>query len=208
MPYDRRMRISDSKRVVFVHLPKTGGASLEAVLDAIPDARGPMYRRHDTLMQILWTEPELTSYWIFGFVRNPWARMVSWWSMIDEARKSAEAGNKANQRKFRDYPVWKQVKDYDFETFVMRGPEEVLRLRIPQIEVLTAGDRQADFIGRTENYAEDVNKVREQLGLPLEELPHRHRGSHAHYREYFTPATRDRVADIFRKDLDEFGYEF
>ena len=22
------------------------------------------------------------------------------------------------------------------------------------------------------------------------------------------PATRDRVADIFRKDLDEFGYEF
>ena len=60
MPYDRRMRISDSKRVVFVHLPKTGGASLEAVLDAIPDARGPMNRRHDTLMQILWTEPELT----------------------------------------------------------------------------------------------------------------------------------------------------
>jgi hypothetical protein len=208
MPYDRRMRISDSKRVVFVHLPKTGGASLESVLDAIPDARGPMHRRHDTLTQILWTEPELTSYWIFGFVRNPWARMVSWWSMINEARQAAEAGNKANQRKFRDYPVWKQVRDYDFETFVMRGPEEVLRLRIPQIEVLTAGDRQADFIGRTENYAEDVNKVREQLGLPLEELPHRHRGSHGHYREYFTPATRDRVADIFRKDLDEFGYEF
>jgi hypothetical protein len=208
MPYHRRMRISDSKRVVFVHLPKTGGASLESVLDSIPDSRGPQKRRHDTLAQILEREPEVSSYWIFGFVRNPWARMVSWWSMIDEALKSAEAGNTMNQRKFEEYPVWKKVRGYDFETFVMRGPDEVLRLRTPQIDVLTAGDRRADFIGRTENYAEDVNKVREHLGLPVEQVPHRHRGTHGHYREYFNPTTRDRVAQLFQKDLDEFGYEF
>ena len=77
------MRISDSKRVVFVHLPKTGGASLEAVLDSIPDSRGPKKRRHDTLAQILETEPEVSSYWIFGFVRNPWARMLSWFRMVE-----------------------------------------------------------------------------------------------------------------------------
>ncbi len=203
------MRVSDSKRVVFVHLPKTGGATLESVLDTIPDIRRNPKSRHDTLSAILEREPGLTDYWIFGFVRNPWARMVSWWSMIDVAQKAADDGDESQRVKFEQYPLWRKTQGYDFETFILRGMDEVQRLRLPQIEILTAGDRVADFMGRTENYFDDVNKVRAKLGLPVEaELPHKHRGSHGPYRDYYTPKTRDKVAEVFKPDLDAFGYEF
>jgi hypothetical protein len=205
------MRVSDSQRLLFVHIPKTGGATIERVLDKnVPDVRFEGPRRHDTLSEILEREPELSAYWIFGFVRNPWARMVSWWSMIAQAKAAAEAGDEANTRKFQTFAVWKAVRDYpDFETFVLRGPEEVDRLRVSQIAFLSTATRSPDFIGRTENLVEDVNVIRQRLGLrPKHTLPHRHRGTHGPYRDYYTPKTRDRIASLFKEDIDTFGYEF
>ena len=31
-------------------------------------------------------------YWTAGFVRNPWARMLSWWRMVERFRDGAERG--------------------------------------------------------------------------------------------------------------------
>lgn len=205
------MRVSDSQRLLFVHIPKTGGATIERVIDNnVDDVRFERPRRHDTLSQILDLEPDLSTYWIFGFVRNPWARMVSWWAMIAEAKASAEAGDESNIRKFETYPVWKAVRDYpDFETFVTRGPDEVERLRTSQVGFLSTPGRCADFIGKTENMVDDVNVLRKRLSLrPVKKLPHRHRGSHGPYRDYYTSRTRDRIAGLFKDDIDEFGYEF
>ena len=71
------MRISDSRRVLFLHVPKTGGASIEVALDRnVPDIRAP-YPRHSTLGEVLAREPEVGDYWIFGFVRNPCSRSHS-----------------------------------------------------------------------------------------------------------------------------------
>src|SRR5262245_55370335 len=101
------MRVSDSKRLVFVHIPKTGGATIEKVLDNnVDDLRFDQRRRHDTLQQILDLEPALTDYWIFAFVRNPWSRLVSWWAMIAQAKGAADAGDEDNIAKFERYSVW------------------------------------------------------------------------------------------------------
>ncbi|HEV2798839.1 MAG TPA: sulfotransferase family 2 domain-containing protein, partial [Nocardioides sp.] len=79
------MLISDDQKVLFVHVPKTGGVSVEdTVKEACPDARKASKKigRHATLGKILRNEPDLVDYWTFGFVRNPWARMVSLYSII------------------------------------------------------------------------------------------------------------------------------
>lgn len=203
------MRSSDSHRLLFVHIPKTGGASVERLLDRHLDDSQGQGSRHDTLREILEMEPALTDYWIFGFVRNPWARMVSLWSMIDTAGRSAEAGDESNRRKFETYPVWRAVRGYDFETFLTRGADEVERLRRTQVDFLYTPQRQPDFIGRTENISEDINVVRDRIGLPITgSLPHRHKGSHGPYRDFYTPSLRDRVAQLFAADIEAFGYEF
>jgi hypothetical protein len=205
------MRIVDSERVLFVHIPKTGGRTLENVLESSGfEVRRFKGSRHHTLGTILAEEPELGDYWTFGFVRNPWDRMLSWWSMINRARRRADAGDPVMVRKFENYPVWKGVRDYpDFETFVLRGPREVEELALAQVDYLRAGDRRADFIGRTESIEQGVDVVRKRLGLdvPLD-VPHRNRTKHGHYEEYYTAAMRDQVAAVYRADVEEFGYEF
>ena len=82
-------------------------------------------------------------------------------------------------------------------------------MRVPQIRLLTADGRKADFIGRTESFAADVALIRKHLGLPpVDELPARNMTSHGHWRDYYNDRTRDIVADIFADDLAEFGYRF
>jgi hypothetical protein len=91
----------------------------------------------------------------------------------------------------------------------VRGADEVAQIARPQLVLLTSGDRRPDFIGRSENLVDDFNVARARFGLrPKDGMPHKHKGKHGHYREYYTPETRQRVADLFAVDIDEFGYEF
>ena len=205
------MRVVDSEQVLFVHVPKTGGLTIQNVLESSGlEVRTLTGSRHHTLSTILLEEPVLRDYWTFGFVRNPWTRMLSWWCMIRRARQRAAAGDPAMVLNFERRPVWRAVEDYpDFEAFVLRGTDEVAQLQLAQIDYLRDGSRRADFIGRTESIEEDVDVVRKRLGLPARlKVPHRNRTEHGHHRDYYTPAMRDRVAEVYRDDLVEFGYEF
>jgi hypothetical protein len=135
--------------------------------------------------------------------------MVSWWSMIDRTAQQASAGRESSLALLEKRGFWAGVaQNPDFETFVSRGPEEFARLRRPQIDCLTSEARRPDWIGRTENIASDANILFERLGLPANTpLPHRNKSPHGSYRDYYTSAIKARVAQLFKADIDEFGYE-
>lgn len=127
------MLISDSRKVLFVHVPKTGGVSVEeTVKEACPDARKARVPigRHATLGKIIKHEPQVIDYWTFGFVRNPWARMVSWYSMISawDRRHGPSSGKPQDVKhnSMRDgNEMWRAAAAYSgFDEFVMRGTEE------------------------------------------------------------------------------------
>jgi Sulfotransferase family len=193
------MVVSHEARLVFVHVQKTGGLTVEkCLLDALPGAVRPAGQRHFPLDRIHREQPDLISYWTFGFVRNPWARMWSWWSMIQR------------RRKVERNPFWMGVLAYpDFETFVLRGPEEFKRMRRPQIDYLRSKHRSADFIGRTETLDADLARVCEHVGIEAPSTVERlNVGPAVDYRDQYTPRMRDRVAQLFAPDVLRFGYEF
>jgi hypothetical protein len=207
--------ISDDRRMLFVHIPKTGGSSVEQLLrEACPDARTVGRQRHARLQRILRHEPGLADYFSFGFVRNPWSRMVSWYSMIDTwNHRWGPASGRPQEGQWgstRDgNPLWRAVAAYaDFEEFVLRGTAEHDRLAMPQVDYLVADDRRVDFVGRTEHLAEDITTLQHELDLPAIELPHRNARSSGSWRDYYTPRARDRVAEVYAKDVAEFGYHF
>ncbi len=69
--------------------------------------------------------------------------------------------------------------------------------------------RRADFIGRTETFRADFDEVCDRLGIaPPPEEPRRNAGPGGSYRDHYTPAMRERVADLFAVDVREFGYDF
>ena len=92
---------------------------------------------------------------------------------------------------------------------MLEGPERFERLRTPQLGYLVASRRRADFIGRTESFGADLATVCERLGVEAPpQTPRRNAGPSGSYRDHYTPAMRDRVAELFEPDLREFGYEF
>lgn len=210
------MRVSEANRVLFVHIEKTGGKTVDAMFDSevADSSKGSGWSRHWGYTKILRDHPEWSDYWSFGFVRNPWARMVSWWSMAVDMRDKLDAGDPEAIRLYSfNQQGWDPIMQYgaDFEAFVLRGTEEVPRLSRLQVAKLTdrATGRRVDFIGRQERFVADLNQVRERLGLePAEEVARRNASSHGHYRDYYTPAARDRVAEVFRRDIKVFGYTF
>ena len=210
------MLISDSRKVLFVHVPKTGVVSVEeTVKEAFPDARKARVPigRHATLGKIIKHEPQVIDYWTFGFVRNPWARMVSWWSMIQDwdlgwgPSSGRPQGGEATRMRGND--MWRAAASYaGFDEFVLRGTEELPRVGRPQVDYLRAPDREVDFVGRTETFADDLAHVERRLGGEPVHVPHRNKSPHGSYRDYYTDATRAKVAEVYARDLEAFGYTF
>ncbi len=93
---------------------------------------------------------------------------------------------------------------------MLRGTEDLPRLRRPQIRYLRARGRRADFIGRTETLAEDVAHAMTRVGLSADALDHHNRGKRdpSKYRHYYSEASRKRIEELFAADIKEFGYRF
>ena len=84
------------------------------------------------------------------------------------------------------------------------------------------GRMAVDFVGRVEHIQEDVAAVFAALGIegpsslqspsPLSSsslVPHENRQERRHYRAYYTSERQKRiVSDIYRRDIEFFGYSF
>lgn len=212
---DNRVIVSHERRVLFIHVQKTGGSTLDELLLArLPGAErvsGLAGGRHSTWTQAVQRMPEVAEYTTFGFVRNPWARLYSWHAMVMRRRENAEAGNDSLARRIERARFWGGVVERhdDFESFVMKAPDEFSRLRRPQIDYLTHRGREADFIGHTESYDDDLSRLANTLEFELPEQIRRvNRGPRTDYRAHFTDDMAARVAAVFRADVERFGYEF
>lgn len=207
------MVISDAHRFLFVHVQKTGGSTIDNRLeDVLPDARtSPGVPRHATLGTILQAEPGLASYWTVGFVRNPFARLVSWWRMVKRLEELAAGGGTKAQRFFeRDSFIKAVAESYpDFESFVIQGSKDHRRLRTPQLKYLTSGTRHADYIGRQETLEQDLRAMFSRLDLPWEPITSYNLDpDRPDYRDYYTPAARQHAEQVFARDLTAFDYSF
>lgn len=208
------MLVSNSSKFAFVHVQKTGGRSVNRVLwENFADLK-KVGRRHDTFLQALEVNPALTDYFLFGFVRNPWERLVSWYSMIAAADTTPRHMQHLQQNKF-----WQSVRrDFrTFEDFITIGvgdsefrPRRYLRLRTPQLDYFSSADGKlrADFVGRTERLDADLAEVLSRFGIRLTEAPRVNRSRHKHYSEYYSSHTRGIVAHVYAKDIVRFEYEF
>jgi hypothetical protein len=93
---------------------------------------------------------------------------------------------------------------------VLRGPDDLPRVGTPQLRYLATPRRRADFIGRTESLVADVATVFAHLGLPeVEHVPRANASTpRGPYQDFYSDATRRRVADLYAEDVAAFGYTF
>ncbi len=218
---------------LFVHIPKTAGKSIEsfflgllglsweqrAALLLRPNddpARGPERLAHLTAAEYVTLghleQEQFEQAYRFSFVRNPWARLVS------------------------EYRYRRHYLRFGFREFVSahwpaKDMSDAYRHVIPQSEFLYTPDGEllVEFVGRYENLQHDFAMVCSRLGLEPAPLPHvrdpagvslslaerlrdwlgvRREPAHRHYTDYYDADTRDRVAEIYARDIGLFNYEF
>src|SRR5215212_3725330 len=198
--------VSDSRKVVFVHIQKTGGITVDRLLnERIPDLR-LIGARHGFASLGMDELDDWNEYFKFAFVRNPWDRLVSWYSMVMTMPRD---GNE----------LWRYVHDNSstFDEFIHNCTDEVeikdgghYSFAYNQLDYVTDdhGNLLVDFIGRLENFEKDIQEVFRSIGFELEAVPHENRSGHRHYSTFYTPDTELIVSERFKRDIEYFGYEF
>lgn len=210
---------SEKGKFIFVHVQKNAGMSFEAILKQNFSDCEHWHGRHEHALTGIGEigRAEWDDCYSFALVRNPWDRMVSWYSMIQRNYKRLPWYRRISKKPFRS-PFWNQViqQSNDFESFLHNCTEEVFdrgalkSFAFNQIDYLTdeRGEIAVSFVGRFENLVTDTAVIFDRLGIPADSLPHRNISQHRHYSSYYNRETRELIEQRFHRDIEAFEYQF
>jgi hypothetical protein len=201
--------ICHKHRAIFIHIQKTGGNSVSAAL-GMSVVEANKHWRADELKAAC--DPAIwRSYFKFSFVRNPWARLVSWYEMIEAQRPRFEAGAALNR--FQSAVL---SRCNSFGDFLDLMDEDIVDddgakwIRRNQLDYLVDADGAllVDFVGRTETLASDFASILDRFeGVPAP-LSHLNATPHGPYQRYYTATQASAVAEWYAPDIECFGYRF
>lgn len=197
--------ISPSRKCVFVHVPKTGGSSIRKAFRKDSTA---YHFDHDTAAQYrMELGRELYGfYFSFGFVRNPFDRMVSHYTQP----RGKLATLTHEHRAALEMPFKRWVK-YLVDNFSGNDAGRRKGIYRSQVDFLTdgAGAVMVDRVCRFENIEREWRYVRDLLGMSHVGLPWVARSQdREHYRSYYDRDTRNMVMELHGRDCELFGYDF
>lgn len=209
--------ISEKYNCIFVHIPRTGGTSIEEVIWPDMEKRTvadlwmgfiDMYHnkyqtgglQHLLASQIRQEigEAMFNQSYRFTVVRNPWDKAVSQYSLMKY------------RKVLRDF-IGMQEND-DFKTYLslIQRREHVQWMPQYRFFLDENGEQLVHFIGRFENFNADVTTILDQLGIRVDAIPHSdmNKTSRGSFREYYDDESMETVREIYRQDIELLGYEF
>lgn len=216
------MLISHRHRFAFIHVPKTGGSSINVALGRWADRadhywanrwlarigihvnhyapyRARKFRVHTSAETLRANLPRgvYDDLFTFAFVRNPWDLLVSYYHFLRDAEDHASHASHRRQRASR-LP--------DFEAYVRY---EIRRGKLSQTQMVAdrRGRLLVDFLGRYESLATDFGQVCHRLDIDAT-LGRVNSSRRRDYRDYYTDRLAAVVRDHFAEDVERFGYEF
>lgn len=215
------MIISPGRGYIFVHIPKTGGTALTLALEArakaddilIGDTPKAMKRRarlkqlkpagrlwkHSTLADIdgVVSGAEIGAMFTLTLVRNPWDRMLSYWSWL---RGQGFA-----------HPAVGLAKALSFSGF-LNHPQTRTSLSLwPYAAYMRdrTGQERATLYARIERLDDDLAPFEAHLGFRLTPLPRANESARVRdWRPAYSDADAALVADLCAADIARFGYSF
>lgn len=190
-----------NRKIIFVHIPKTGGMSVSQVLygEAIP--------RHASVAQMKEAigPYRFRKYFSFAFVRNPYSRLVSVYTFIKKGGFSGVPSPWAQEMldqcpTFSSFVMdWLNVERMSFKVVFRPQTYFVCEPHQPHTPAV-------DFIGRFEMIEQDWRHVANLTGsndvLPQNNVSGRGRP----WQEFYTESARQKVASLYADDFDVFGY--
>lgn len=216
------MIVNNSHRFLFIHVPKTAGTSVTRELSRFTTFRdvevgGTRYgekiqdmyssrfdlRKHSPATKIrAKAGPELwRGYFVFAFVRSPYARAYSLWKFL---------------RKWKDGPHHAMAERYGFEDFIASDEVRAGAIDIakPQAHWLADAEGRVldgvDFVGRVERFDEDFAFVLSTIARrPTPFKSEKRENASADVSEWetaMTPRAQAAIEEVFGEDFALFDY--
>lgn len=191
------MIISHDYKFVFVANTKSASTSIEATLSKFDSGNyvnlePQWHSKHASLSTIHNQFPEIDNYFKFGFIRNPFDWIVSWYNF----RKKVNNSNNTKNIKFKDWLMNLNSTAYDFIG---------LGLNVKQSDILTSPLINLDFMGKHQNVCSDLDKACKQIGIPPVQLPNHNTSKNVESKDYYDSESLEFVHRIFAKDFDLFN---
>lgn len=199
--------ISHEYRCIFVHIPRTGGSSVERWLvgrnwwAVEPETKHLTARQARAIYADVWDD-----YFKFSIVRHPLDRVLS---MMHYA---AEYGLALTQDGGIDFAGYKAAYGFPVTVEFDTGhyaPETVRHAgHLPGQIYGNILDCPLDAIYRFETLAQDMDALGRRLGVAqaFSAQPHRLARSEAPKPDRDNPKTRAAVAELYARDFVHFGY--
>ena len=205
--------ISFSHNFIFVHVPKTGGTSIQSILgkycideisytqtgDNEPQMvlsnmfgiskHSPLFKYKKRIPKAQFKEMK-----IIAVMRNPWDRLVSMYFSAHKDPKDWEAGAVKKTLK-RVYPLTYYLSRISVGKYPDPNPEFY---------------KNVHFLLKFENLEEDFKRLCQKLSIPYEPLPKLNvsKNRQIEYRKYYMPDLREEVQIKYADEIKRGKYVF
>ncbi|WP_223207130.1 sulfotransferase family protein [Campylobacter coli] len=192
----------DKYKCIFIHVPKVAGSSIERVIYQtdkwlVGHVKASDYTKFD--------KDKFDSYFSFGFVRNPYDRVVSAYHYLKN-----DSPDPCDIKWGRLH-----INNLTFEEFILslqdeEFKEEILSKNHFSFQYKYLCDKNmnilVNFIGKFEKLDNDFKKILNILRRK-DSLVHINKSKHLNYRDYYNSQTYKIIREIYRDDFEIFDYD-
>lgn len=205
--------IFKEKKIIFIHIYKTGGKSISEVFRPYVD-RFPIYYKvfnklftplhikwfpeylsldpHSTALQYKdYLGEEFFKFYKFTFVRNPYSWEVSKYFFMKESKEHFQH-KLVNSMSFEEYITWRCTQEIVLQKSFI---------------VDKNGNKIVDFIGKLENLNQDILTLSKNLNIALSQPKHLGASTHDYYKDYYNKKSIVKMQKTFMEDFETFGYD-
>lgn len=223
LTYVKMINTKDPHKFIFIDVPKNASSAIrDSLMTDLNIEYKPMNfsicPNHECASLYDKHNFDTTGFFKFGFVRNPWDRVVS---MYEYSRIKPHGKRYGSFDNFVNYMYesyhniksnsWDPMLNDVNQDYIAANGESVRLNWTTQMGWLeNNGEMWVDFIGRFENLHEDMCKVYETLNI--NKKPNLTKVNHStrkkDYRIYYNEDLINKVGEINKKDIELFNYEF
>jgi hypothetical protein len=203
--------INQQLKSIFIHVAKCGGCSI----GSYDWNRGSGHATYADLQESKQID-DISKYYVWSFVRNPWARALSSYEDCPELHEFVPNFHTYIDILYKHRHIFKNKK------YIRWSGLQIPEIPIGRIHFWPAhlclqneqGHVSVDFIGKLENINQDMKHVCKILEvnytkpLHINQRKGKRNRKNTHYKDIYDDTLINKVGEIYGKDVEMFNYTY